>query len=332
MPKIRIISSTLRDGSYAVNHQFTKQNIINYCRGAEKAGIDTVVVGHGYGLGGSSFQMGFSLLTDKEMVDTARNELKNTKLGVFLCPGLGTIKELKELSIDTVMIASHCTEANVTHQHIMYAKERGLETFGVLMMAHRVDKFKLLEQAQLMQSYGADNILLMDSAGAILPSEITEKISYLSSCLDIPVGFHAHNNLGMAVATSLRAVQAGATFLDCTSRGLGAGAGNCPLEVIVAVLHKLCYETGLNLYDLMDNSDLVKKIMDEHHHIQEISMTSLASGLAGIFSGFKDQVLREAKKYKVDPRDIFFKLGELNAVAGQEDLIKDVAKELSEHK
>lgn len=328
MPKIRIVDETLRDGSHALKHQFTKQNIKDYCCGAEKAGIDTLIVGHGDGLGGSSFQVGFSLLTDKEMVDMARTELKNTKLGVFLLPGFGTIKMLEELDVDSVIIASHCTEANVTRQHIEYAKKRGLEIFGALMMAHRVGKYELLEQAMLMQSYGADNILLMDSAGAILPGEITDKISYLSSCLDIPVGFHAHNNLGLAVATSLRAVQAGATLLDCTSRGLGAGAGNCPLEVIVAVLHKLCYETGLNLYDLMDNAEIIKKIMDEHHHIQEISMTSLASGLAGIFSGFKDHVLREAKKYQVDPRDIFFKLGELKAVAGQEDLIKDVAKEL----
>ena len=331
MPKIRITCQTLRDGSHALRHQFTKKNIRDYCKGAEKAGIDTVFCGHGNGLSASSFQVGFSLLSDKQMLETARKELHKTKLGTFMIPGFATKHDLQpaiDIGIDTIMVATHSTEANVSRQHMEYAKSKDLEVFGVLMMAHTVDKFKLLEQAQLMQSYGADNVLLMDSAGAILPGEASEKVNYLSSCLDVPVGFHAHNNLGMAVATSLAAVKAGATFLDCTSRGLGAGAGNCPLEVIVAVLHKLCYETGLNLYDLMDNSDLVKKIMDEHNHVQEISMTSLASGLAGIFSGFKDHVLREAKKYNVDPRDIFFRLGELKAVAGQEDLIKDVAKEL----
>ena len=328
MSKIRVIDETARDGSHALKHQFTKQNIRDYCRGAEKAGIDTLFVGHGDGLGGSSFQVGFSLLTDKEMVDAARKELRNTKLGVFLLPGFGTIKMLEELDIDSVIIASHCTEANVTRQHMEYAKGRNLEVFGALMMAHRVGKEELYEQALLMQSYGADNILLMDSAGAILPDEAREKINWLRCGLKIPVGFHAHNNLGTAVASSLEAVKAGATLLDCTSRGLGAGAGNCPLEVIVAVLHKLGYKTGLDLYKLMDNADLIKKIMDEHRHIQEISMASLSSGLAGIFSGFKDHVLRAAKEYKVDPRDIFSKLGELKAVAGQEDLIVTVAKEL----
>ena len=331
MEKIRIISSTLRDGSHAICHQFTKKNIRDYCRGAEKAGIDTVIVGHGDGIGGSSFQVGFSKLTDKEMVDEARKELKNTKLGVFLLPGFGTIKMLEELDVDSVMIASHCTEANVTRQHMKYAKSRDLEVFGCLMMAHRVDAQKLLRQAIKMANYGADNILFMDSAGAILPDGAWGRAWGLNF-LPIPVGYHAHNNLGMATASSLQAVKAGATFLDCTSRGLGAGAGNCPLEVIVAILHKEGYETGLDLYKLMDNADLVKKIMDEHNHIQEISMTSLSSGLAGIFSGFKDHVLRVSKEYNVDPRKIFEKLGELKAVAGQEDLIVDVAKELQKGK
>ena len=336
MLKIRLIDSTCRDGSHAIRHQFTKQNICDYAKRTEKAGIDTLICGHGNGLSCSTYQVGFSLLSDKQMLETARKELRKTKLGAFMIPGFATIKQDLQPAIDigiqVIMVACHITESNITHQHIEYAKSKGLEAIGVLMMAHTVDKFKLLEQAQLMQSYGADGVLIMDSAGAILPGEAISKVSYLSSCLDIPLGFHAHNNLGMAVATSLSAVKAGAKFLDCTSRGLGAGAGNCPLEVMVAVLHKLGYETGLDLYKLMDNSDLIKKIMDEHHHIQEISMTSLASGLAGIFSGFKDHVLRAAKEYKVDPRDIFFRLGELKAVAGQEDLIVTVAKELSEHK
>ena len=199
------------------------------------------------------------------------------------------------------------------------------------MMAHTVDEVKLLEQANLMVSYGADYILLMDSAGAILPGEAGWKINYLANN-DISVGFHAHNNLGLAIASSLKAVKAGASFLDCTSRGFGAGAGNCQLEVMVAVLHKLGYETGLDLYKLMDNSDLVAQIMKEHNHIQEITPTSIASGLAGIFSGFKDHALKAAKEYGVDVRDIFMELGKRKAVAGQEDLIITVAKELHARK
>lgn len=329
---VRIIDSTLRDGSHGIRHQFTKKNVLEYARGAERAGLDTVVVGHGNGLGASSYQIGFSKLTDEEMLETARGELKKTKLGTFLLPGFGTIKEhirpAIKIGIDAIMVASHCTEANITRQHIEYSKENGLEVFGVLMMAHRIEKEALLAQALLMQSYGADNVLIMDSAGAIMPDEASSKVGFLADSLYINVGFHAHNNLGMAIVSSLAAANSGAKFIDCTSRGLGAGAGNCQLEVLVAVLHKQCIETGLDLYKLMDNSDLIKKIMDEHNHIQEISMTSLASGLAGIFSGFKDHVLRVAKEYKVDPRDIFKRLGELKAVAGQEDLIVDVAKEL----
>ncbi len=333
MSKIRLIDSSLRDGQHAVKHQLTKKNISDYCKGAELAGIDTVVVGHGDGLSGSSFQVGFSLLSDKEMLTTARKELHNTKLGAFLIPGFGTIKNdlipAIDIGIDSIMIASHATESNVTRQHMEYAKKRGLEVFGALMMAHRADEQELCNQAELMETYGADSVLLMDSAGAIMPHEARVKVGYLADT-GLPIGYHAHNNLGMATASSLEAVKAGATLLDCTSRGLGAGAGNCPLEVMVAVLHKMGFETGLDLYKLMDNADLIKKIMDEHNHTQEISMTSLSSGLAGIFSGFKDHVLRVAKEYNVDPRDIFKRLGELKAVAGQEDLIIDVAKWLKE--
>jgi len=335
MGKIRLIDSTLRDGQHAIKHKLTKNNIKEYSRGAELAGINTLIVGHGNGLSASSFQVGFALLSDQEMLETARKELKHTKLGIFMIPGFGTIKvNLKpaiEIGVNVAMIASHCTEANVTRQHIDFCKSKGLEVYGVLMMAHTVDEVKLLEQANLMVSYGADYILLMDSAGAILPGEAGWKINYLANN-DISVGFHAHNNLGLAIASSLKAVKAGASFLDCTSRGFGAGAGNCQLEVMVAVLHKLGYETGLDLYKLMDNSDLVAQIMKEHNHIQEITPTSIASGLAGIFSGFKDHALKAAKEYGVDVRDIFMELGKRKAVAGQEDLIITVAKELHARK
>lgn len=322
----------MRDGSHALKHQFTKKNIRDYARGAEEAGINTLIVGHGNGLSASSFQVGFSLLSDKEMLETARKELKKTKLGAFMIPGFATISgDLQpaiDIGIETIMIACHASEANISRQHTEYAVKKGLEVYGVLMMSHRLNEEQLLEQAKLMQSYGANNILLMDSAGSSLPNDVENKVELLSEKLDIMVGFHAHNNLGMAVANSIAAVEAGADFIDATSRGLGAGAGNCQLEVLVAVLHKMGYKTGLDLYKLMDNSDLVAKIMKEHNHIQEISSSSLASGLAGIFSGFKDHALKAAKDYNVDVRDIFKELGKRGAVAGQEDLIKSVAKEL----
>ncbi len=328
-----IFDSTLRDGSHAIAHQFTRDNIREYCRGAELAGLPLVIVGHGNGLGASSFQVGMSLLSDNEMLEVARQELHNTKLGAFMIPGFGTIRNNLQPAIDrgiqVAMIACHCTEANITRQHLEYVKTKGLDAYGVLMMTHMASPEKLLEQAKLMQEYGVDGVLLMDSAGALLPDDIKEKVGLLANSLDIKVGYHGHNNLGLAIAGSVTAIQSGATFIDATSRGLGAGAGNCQLEVLVAVMQKLGYDTGLDLYKLMDLSDLVAKIMKEHNHVQEISMSSLASGIAGIFSGFKDHAIRAAKEYGVDVRDIFMELGKRKAVGGQEDLIVEIAKELN---
>lgn len=334
MREIEVFDSTLRDGSHAIAHQFTRENIVEYCRGAEKAGLPVVIVGHGNGLGASSFQIGMSLLTDNEMLEAAMTQLHNSKLGVFMIPGFGTIRDNLGPAIDigakVALIACHCTEANITRQHIEYVKGRGLDAYGVLMMAHMAEPEKLLEQSRLMESYGADGILLMDSAGAILPQEAKEKVSTLADNLGIKVGFHAHNNLGMSVASSVAAVEAGASFVDGTSRGMGAGAGNCPLEVVVAVLHKMGYTTGLDLYRLMDNSDdIIAKIM---RMPPTINSTTLSSGLAGIFSGFKTHADEAAKQCGVDVRDIFMELGKRKAVAGQEDLIFEVAKELSERK
>jgi len=329
--KIFIIDSTLRDGSHAMRHQFTKEHIINYTRGAQRAGIKLIIVGHGNGLGASSLHLGKSRLTDEEMLSIARKELKKTKLGAFLIPGFGTIKnDLKpaiELGIDSLMVASHCTEANITRQHIQYAREKGLDTYGVLMMSHMIPGKELLEQALKMQKYGAIGIILMDSAGAYLPDQVEEKVKILVNSLEINVGFHSHNNLGMAIANAVAAVKAGANIIDGTSRGFGAGAGNCQLEVIVAVLNKMGIETGLDLYTMMDNSDkIIASIMKKAQAINSITLTS---GLAGVFSGFAPLAENAAKRFNVDVRDIFMELGRMKVVAGQEDIIIDVAMKLS---
>ena len=330
MQKIRIIDSTLRDGQHALKHQLTKDNITEYCKEAELVGIDTVMVGHGNGLSASSYQVGFSLLTDKEMLITAKKQLKKTKLGAFLIPGFGTIEDMKmaiDCGVKVIQVASHCTEANITRQHIEYARKRKLEVIGVLMMSHRLDAEQLFKQAKLMQSYGVNGVMLMDSAGASLENDIALKCVQISTNL-INVGYHAHNNLGLAIAGSIVAIQSGASFIDATIRGLGAGAGNCQLEVLVAVLHKHGYKTGLDVKKLCDLSEVVAKIMKEHNHQQVIDKASLASGIAGIFSGFKNHALKASKEYGVDVWDIFMELGKRNAVAGQEDLIVEIAKEL----
>ena len=331
---ILIVDSTLRDGSHAIKHQLTQKNIEDYAKGAESANIPIVMVGHGNGLGASSLQLGQSLLSDKVMLETAKKHLKKTKLGAFMIPGFGTIKNdiepAIESGIEVMIIASHCTEANVTKQHIQYAVYNNLETYGVLMMSHMLSAPKLLAQALQMQEYGAKGILLMDSAGAYLPEDVTTKVSTLVDGLDIEVGFHAHNNLGMAVANSVAAVLAGATIVDTTSRGFGAGAGNCQMEVLVAVLHKMGYETGLDLYALIDTSEnIVSKIMKKP---QEINAVTLVSGLAGVFSGFAPHAQKAAERFGVDAKDILMELGRRKIVGGQEDIIIDVAMNLKQNK
>lgn len=335
MPKnILIIDSTLRDGSHALGHQFTAQNISDYAKGAEAAKTEILVVGHGNGLGASSLQLGKSLLSDKEMLITAKKELNRTKLGGFLIPGYGTIKEDIEpaiqCGIDVLIIASHCTEANITKQHIQYGLKNNLEVYGVLMMSHMISAKLLLEQAKLMQEYGVKGIILMDSAGAYLPLDVAKKISTLVKGLNIEVGFHAHNNLGLAIANSLTAAEAGAKILDVTSRGLGAGAGNCQLEVLVAILNKMGITTNLDLYKLMDNSEnIISKLMKNPLEINSVTLTS---GLAGIFSGFAPHVIKAANRFGVDVRDILIELGKKKVVAGQEDIIIDVATFLKQKK
>ena len=331
MPKILIHDVTLRDGSHAVGHQLTKKQIAVYAKAAELAGVPIVEVGHGNGLGASSLQVGESLVSDMEMLKIAREILVNSKLGAFIIPGFATInKDLSkafDIGVDVVRVASHCTEADITERHISYARERGKEVYGVLMMSHMATTEILIEECHKLKAYGAEGVVLMDSSGAYLPRDVTERISALSSNLKIPIGFHAHNNLGMAVANSIAAAEAGATILDGAMRGFGAGAGNAQLEVLCAVLEKMGYQTDIDLYKILDAGEIAEQELLKV--TPSIKGISIVSGLAGVFSGFSKHVDRIAKEYNVDPRDIFFELGRRKVVAGQEDIIIEVAIELS---
>lgn len=334
MDKVIFFDSTLRDGSHAVRHQLSAENISNYCRGIDGSGLYAAIVGHGNGLGASSLQVGLSALADNEMLSVARKALKKIRLGTFLIPGFGTIKDnlgpAIDLGVELVCVAAHCTEADITSQHIDYVRKRGKEAYGVLMMYHMAPKERLLAEAKKMEGYGALGILLMDSAGASDPGQVEETVKFLSKNLNIMVGFHAHNNLGLAVANSLTAINSGAKIIDGTIRGFGAGAGNCQLEVLAGLLSKLKIKTDIDLYKLMDVSDeIVAKMM---HKPQEIDSVALISGIAGVFSGFAAHVRRAAERFGVDPRDIFIALGKKKMVAGQEDFIVDVALELANKK
>ena len=330
MPDILISDPTLRDGSHAIKHQLSKADIASYAVRAEEAGIPIIEVGHGNGLGASSLQLGESLTSDYDMLETCKTNLKRTKLGVHVIPGFATIsRDLKvalDLGVDVVRVASHCTEADITQRHIEYTRNRDKIAYGVLMMSHMAPASVLVKEAKKMEQYGAMGIVLMDSAGNYLPQDVKEKIGALNSSLGIPVGFHAHNNLGMAIANSITAVENGATIIDGTIRGFGAGSGNAQLEVLVAVLERMGYTTSIDLYKLLDTADEVEK---EFVNAPLIKSSSIVSGLTGVFSGFAKPVERIAQQYNVDPKDIYFELGRRKVVAGQEDLIIEVAIGLS---
>jgi 4-hydroxy 2-oxovalerate aldolase len=330
-PSITVCDATLRDGSHAYSHQITLEQVTAYATAAEAAGFSFLEVGHGNGLGASSLQVGESLVPEGEMLRAAKACLKRTKLSVHVIPGFATInRELAnamEAGVELFRVGCHCTEADITQRHISHARSAGCQAWGVLMMSHMVSGEVLLEEAKKMVSYGAQGIVLMDSAGAYFPSDVTAKVGLLAARLEVPVGFHAHNNLGLSVANSLAALEAGARILDGTGRGFGAGAGNAPIELLAGALVKYGYTTTLDLYKALDAGDLAAKLFAGS--LPESNGVTIVSGLTGVFSGFAKPVQRAAKQFGVDGRDIFFELGKRKVVGGQEDIILEVADALA---
>ena len=330
MKQIRLIDTTLRDGMHAVSHQLSAQEMAIIAGRLDAAGVGTIEIGHGDGIGGSSFQYGFAKETDKAYFKAVSGAMKKGKWGVLLIPGIGTIEDLKvamEYGVHTVRVATHVTEADVAEQHIKFAKQNGIETVGFLMMSHMAPVEKVVEQAKLMESYGSDLVYVTDSAGAMTPNEVKARITAVKEAVKVPVGFHAHNNLGLAIGNTLAAIEAGATIVDGTVRGLGAGAGNSQLEVLAAVLDKMGCETGVDWYKLMDFAqEVIDPLM---HRPQIISNDALAIGYAGAYGSFLLHARRAAQKFGVDARDILLEMGRRKAVGGQEDMIIDVAIDLA---
>ncbi|MBS4208318.1 4-hydroxy-2-oxovalerate aldolase [Bacillus sp. FJAT-50079] len=330
---VYITEVALRDGSHAISHQFTVDQVVSIAKGLDEANVPYIEVSHGDGLGGSSLQYGLSLTNELELIEAAASVVKQAKIAVLLLPGIGTMPELKEaarLGAKMARIATHVTEADVSRQHIALAKELGLETVGFLMMSHMAPPEKLVEQAKLMESYGADTVYVVDSAGALLPHEVKERIRALRDNLGIHVGFHAHNNLSLAMANTLAAIEEGATRIDGSVRCLGAGAGNTQTEVAVAVLDKLNIRTGIDVFKMMDVAEeLVAPILEKP---QEITRDGLVLGYAGVYSSFILHAQRAARMFDIDSRTILIEVGKRNAVGGQEDMIMDVAAELSRKK
>ncbi|GAB3136789.1 4-hydroxy-2-oxovalerate aldolase [Micromonospora sonneratiae] len=330
-PKLSICDTTLRDGNHAVAHQLGRADISAYARAAEAAGVDVVEVGHGNGLGASSIQVGMAALSDAEMLRAAKAELRTARLGALSIPGFASVeRDLKpalDCGVDEVRVGAHCTEADVTRQQITMLRAMGVTVKGMLLMSHMASAAKLVEQARLMQSYGAEAVVLMDSAGAYTPEKVREKVGELVENLDIAVGFHAHNNLGMSVVNSMTAIQAGATIVDVTARGFGAGAGNAPIELVAANLHVDQVESGIQLFGALDAADVAQERFVKH--VPTNDSVTIASGIAGVFSGFAAPVRRASARFGVDPRRILLELGNRRVVAGQEDIIIEVAMSLA---
>lgn len=324
---ILIFDSTLRDGSHSLRHQLTQLQVSNYCEAVDNLGFDAVMVGHGNGLGASSILIGESRVTDNELLSSARKSLKNTKLGAFIIPGLATIQfdidPALELGVDVFMVATHCTEASAAKQYVKYLSNKQKEVYGVLMMYHMTSKERLKEEVLKFIDYGVTGVIIMDSAGRSTPWMVAETIEYLVRETSTKIGFHAHNNLGIAVSNTFDAIKNGATIIDATIRGLGAGAGNCQLEQIIPLLQLDGYTLNFDLNKLFRVSDEIVFEMNKSHNA--VDSISISSGLAGVFSGFKPYVIEIAKKHKISPYSLFFELGKNKVVAGQEDIIEKIA-------
>jgi 4-hydroxy 2-oxovalerate aldolase len=323
---VQIHDPTLRDGHHAVRHNLGREQLRAYAEAANAAGVPVVEVGHGNGLGASSLQVGQARLSDDEMLSVVREALTTSRLGVFMLPGWGTVLDLQKAishQADVVRIGTHCTEGNLAERHLGFLRDAGVEAHGVLLMSHMAGPERLAEECARLVEFGASGVGILDSAGHYLPADVTERITAMRAAVDVPVMFHGHNNLGMAVANSIAAAEAGADILDACARGFGAGAGNTQLEVLVPVLERTGFRTGIDLYRLLDAADIAERVLMPAP--PTIDSVGIVSGLAGVFSGFKNRVRDIAGREGVDPRDVFFELGRRQAVAGQEDLIVDVA-------
>ncbi|MGT2510861.1 4-hydroxy-2-oxovalerate aldolase [Cupriavidus basilensis] len=330
--RITVHDMTLRDGMHPKRHQISLDQMKTIARGLDDAGVPLIEVTHGDGLGGASVNYGFPAHSDEEYLQAVLGELKQAKVSALLLPGIGTIDHLRmahELGVHTIRVATHCTEADVSEQHIGMARKLGMDTVGFLMMAHMAPVATLVEQALLMESYGANCLYITDSAGHMLPLDVTAKLTAVRQALkpDTELGFHGHHNLAMGIANSLAAVACGATRIDAAAAGLGAGAGNTPMEVFVAVCERMGIETGVDVFRIADVAeDLVVPIMDQPIRIDRDALTL---GYAGVYSSFLLFAKRAQAKYGIPAREILVELGRQRLVGGQEDMIEDTAMTLA---
>ncbi len=326
--KITVHDMCLRDGMHPKQHQISLDEMKTIAQGLDAAGVPLIEVTHGDGLGGSSVNYGFPAHTDEEYLSAVIPLMKNAKVSALLLPGIGTVEHLhmaKDLGVNTIRVATHCTEADVSEQHITEARKLGMDTVGFLMMAHMNSPEGLTKQAKLMESYGANCIYITDSAGYMLPHDVHARVSAIRNALgkDIEIGFHGHHNLSMGVSNSIAAIDAGATRIDAACAGLGAGAGNTPMEILIAVCDRMGIETGVDVFAIQDVAeDLVVPIMDFPIRSDRDALTM---GYAGVYGSFLVFAKRAEAKYGVSAREILVEMGRRGMVGGQEDMIEDTA-------
>lgn len=326
--KITVHDMTLRDGMHPKRHLMTLAQMTSIASGLDAAGVPLIEVTHGDGLGGSSVNYGFPAHSDEDYLNAVIPLMKQAKVSALLIPGIGTVDHLRmaqSLGVNTIRVATHCTEADVSEQHIGIARQLNMDTVGFLMMAHMNSPEGLVKQAKLMESYGANCIYITDSSGHLLPEGVKSRVGALRDALkpETELGFHGHHNLAMGVANSIAAIEVGASRIDAAAAGLGAGAGNTPMEVLVAVLTLMGAETGVDVAKITDVAeDLVVPMMDFPIRIDRDALTM---GYAGVYGSFLLFAKRAAVKYGVPARDILIEMGRKGMVGGQEDMIDDTA-------
>jgi len=330
--RIRLLDSTLRDGSHAIRHRYTPEQVELIAGRLDQAGVHSIGVGHGDGLGASSIQYMRSLHTDDELLTAARAAIKRAKLAVTFQPGIGTKSQLKraaELGADLVRIATHCTEADIAIQHIGLSRELGMDVHGDLMMPHMTTPEMIARQARIMVDAGATGVHIMDSAGALTMDDVRARIAAMLAEFggEAEAGIHAHQNLSLGVANTIAAFGEGATLADACLAGAGAGAGNCQMEALVAVMEKMGIGTGIDLWTLEDIADqVVRPIMTTPPVVDRVTLTQ---GFAGVPGSFLHHAFAAAERFGVDARDILLEVGRRQSVGGQEDLMIEVAAGLA---